>query len=565
MRFATIHAMRTLLVLLSLLLIACPSRRTFGEDDDDSAGDDDDTTGDDDDSAGDDDDSTGDDDDATGDDDDSASVDADGDGYPASTDCDETNDAVHPGATEICGNLVDDDCSGDAPSCRWSGTVGLNTAFLRLDGVADDRLGLDGVVADVTGDGTVDLVLPASRTGTGDLGSVFVLSTPLIPGIASVDSRAVSRIDGALPGEQLGGGLLVADLDDDGTNDILAGAPTTDFAGLDAGALYTFFGPVAPGVTTASTANLVIDGDTMDGQLGWGFMRPCDLNGDGVQDLVQRAFRANPLGRSLAGTVYVWYGPLLATDSLASADAQIFGAASEDRLGNVMSCDGDLDGDGDDDLAIAAQGAEPGGAVYVFYDDPSGLIDLATTAADATIVTATADDLLGQDVRIVEDTDGDGADDLMVGARTADLGSEDSGGAWLVTGAPTGTVDVADLAVSFAGIGLDERAGQAVNTIGDLDGDGHVDFLIGARRSDYAGTNSGATYVVYGPVTGAVDLADADAVIVGDSPTSGSSSFIQPVADITGDGRPDLLIGAYLADHTGEDAGSVYVLEVPTY
>ena len=76
---------------------------------------------------------------------------------------------------------------------------------------------------------------------------------------ADDDDDASSRVDGSLQGEQLGGGLFIADLDDDGALDLALGAPGADFAGVDSGALYIFFGAPPAGPTTTSSAVLGIE------------------------------------------------------------------------------------------------------------------------------------------------------------------------------------------------------------------------------------------------------------------------------------------------------------------
>ena len=106
---------------------------------------------------------------------------------------------------------------------------------------------------------------------------------------------------------------------------------------------------------------------------------------------------------------------------------------------------------------------------------------------------------------------------------------------------------------------MGERAGYSV-AITDLDRDGFADLVIGADKADISDVNSGVTYVVYGPVTGAFGLGAADAQILGVGSGDQAGESVSAVGDLDGDGYPDLGIGAWHADEGGDDAGAVYLL-----
>ena len=153
-----------------------------------------------------------------------------------------------------------------------------------------------------------------------------------------------------------------------------------------------------------------------------------DVDHDGIDDLVIGAVTASPKGRSDAGASYVVLGAvdLAGTVDLADpvngADLIIRGAGIDDDSGWSVSGAGDVNGDGIDDLLIGAPGASDGvGAGYVVFGTDRGLpptIDLATDA-DVTILGTTTNDKFGRVVSGAGDVDGDGIDDLLIGAPFA--------------------------------------------------------------------------------------------------------------------------------------------------
>ncbi len=366
-----------------------------------------------------------------------------------------------------------------------SGTMDLALADAMLVGEEpDDEAGLALADAgDVDGDGRDDVIVGARYNG--DAGAAYVVLGPVS------GTRDLSMADAKLVGEggsfQAGRDVSGAgDVDGDGHDDVLVGSHFS--TGGTRNTAYLVLGPVT-GSFDLGLADAKLEAEPA---LAYGITvsEAGDVTGDGHDDLLIGSYW-DPEAGDYAGAAYVVAGPVVGTLDLALADAKLLAEASGDRAGASVASAGDVDGDGNDDLVVGAPENEEGGfhagAAYLVLGPVAGTRDLAF--ADAKLVGSRADDL-GDDVAGAGDVDGDGHDDLLVGASgTSSGGRSGAGAAYLVLGPVTGTLGRLQSDVRFVGATGGEAAGQ-VAAAGDVDADGRTDLLIGAYRTSTA-------YVIY--------------------------------------------------------------------
>jgi len=496
--------------------------------------------------------------DADGDTDTDVPVDGDGDGWTADEDCDDGDASINPGAKEVCGDAVDNDCDGDSLGCATiSGDLALSSADAVFAG--EDTLNYAGAsvssAGDVDGDGFNDLLIGANGNdegGTG-AGAVYLVRGP-VAGDLDLASAHAKLIGGesANVGDSVSG---AGDVDGDGLDDLLLGAPAVG----DAGTAYLVLGPVTGDMSLGGADATLVGEDSSDGA-GYSVSGVGDVDGDGLDDLLIGA-SANDAGGSSAGAAYLVLGPVTGQVELGSADAKLIGEAEEDWAGLAVAGAGDVDGDGHDDLLVGARNNDTGwsdsGTAYLVLGPVTGELDLGS--ADARLTGEDSGDHAGQSVSGAGDVNGDGYEDVLVGSMGNGEGGIEAGAAYVVLGPVTGDLDLGSAQAKLMGESAADTAGSSLSGAGDIDGDGFDDLLVGASNVDTGGQNSGATYLLLGPVTGTYDLSSAEAKIICELDSCNSGQAVSGVGDMNNDGLDDVLVGVHKHDAGGSTSGAAFL------
>jgi hypothetical protein len=354
------------------------------------------------------------------------------------------------------------------------------------------------------------------------------------------------------------------DVDADGYDDVIIGAPAFGNIFSPTGAAYLVLGPVT-GSFDLSLADAIFvpaaDGDVHN--TGGSVSSAGDLDGDGLPDLLVGAsgtLTPEDEAGCCSGAAYVMSGTRRGSQDIESADAWMVGEAGS-VLGNSVAGLGDVDGDGLDDLLIAAATAQNNGynsgASYVLFGPVDGELDPSDAAA--TLVGESESDYAGNFTAAAGDVDADGLRDILIGAFRVDDAGDRAGAAYLVQGGVTGTLSLSDADAKLVGEAELDEAGVSVAGAGDVDADGHDDLLVGAWGNDDGGPFTGAAYLVRGPVTGSLDLGRADLTFVG-ARRDAAGVAVSSAGDLDGDGRADVLVGASTHSVDGVAAGAAYVL-----
>lgn len=396
---------------------------------------------------------------------------------------------------------------------------------------------------DVNGDGYADMIVGAWARDTGELAGGDKGAAYVFYGGPGANEAPDLVLQGAFMADNFGTSVASAgDMNGDGFGDLIVGAwrAGTETGAARTGRAYVFFG--GPGVD--AVADLVLIGAASDDRFGISVSSAGDVNADGFSDVIVGAPN-NDAGGTSAGRAYIYFG---GTFPDATAD-RILGGLEGDAFGYSVSSAGDLNADGFADVAAGAYADGGTGRAYVFYGGPA-----LDGAPDRVFVGVGEDDHFGQSVASVGDVNGDGDDDLIVGAVLNDAGGTDAGRAYLFYGGAD-VDEVPDL--TFTGATAGDNFGISLAPAGDMNADGFGDLIIGSWTNDANGNNAGRAYIYFlGPAGDAV----ADITLTGEAPGDRFGISVAGAGDVNADGAADALVGAYFNDFAGLDVGRAYLL-----
>jgi len=467
--------------------------------------------------------------------------------------------------------------------------AGTSLGFAIWGAMPNDQSGYSvGKAGDVNKDGIDDVIIgawqadpPTSRNNAGMAYVVFGRSyTSGAASYANVDLLSVNAgnsplgfpIRGAAAGDNAGYSVSGAgDVNNDGVADVIIGAWTADAlvggtTRTAAGMAYVVFGrdyqsgaaasyamvDLAPIRTTGSTVGFAIWGGAGADNCGSSVSNAGDINDDGTTDVIVGAYSADAfvgVARPNSGIAYVIFGRTAAVAGIPGYYANIdllpisttgsglgfaiLGFEDFDTLGSGVSGGRDLNGDTIDDVIVGAfqANSDPdrldSGVSYVVFgrSNTNTNVDLASIASVGStlgfaILGAEINDFSGISVSAVGDMNGDGVNDIVIGgygvnayAGTSTPERYDSGSSYVVygrlrsRGASSYTnIDLADFATSSShgyrifGASTNDKNGYSVGAAGDVNKDGLADVVVGSYSSSSLGTNTGASYVIFGAV-----------------------------------------------------------------
>ena len=403
---------------------------------------------------------------------------------------------------------------------------------------------------DVDGDGYGDLVVGAHHwmEGGSIRGKVFVYA-----GGADGPLPDPWQTDMQIPSNAtFGSAVAVADVHGDGYDDVVVAAQAWGADASTEGRVFLYEG--GPAGLPDEPAWWVDPTDQQTGYFGSGLSLG-DVDADGYADILigAKGFTGE---ESREGAAYLYPG-----SADGPPDEPTWMVHPTDQFsatfGNAVASGGDLDGDGYDEVVVAAQvfdaELQSEGRIYLYTGGPDGPPAAASQTLDPTDIYAA---FFGSALDITGDVNGDGFDDLLVGADNLDAEADSEGRAYLFLGSSAGvdpnpvwSADPTDLeGASF---------GEAV-ALADFDGDGYCDVIVGASWVDDEAQNEGRAYLYSGGPGGPAqqpcalcDPTDVEASRFGIS-TAG-------VGDINGDGGADVAIGAYRWGTDVEAEGRVFL------
>ena len=334
------------------------------------------------------------------------------------------------------------------------------------------------------------------------------------------------------------------DVDGDGYSDVLVSSPMTTGVEPDSGWVFLFRGRRTG---LPYVADWSANGEQPLDLFGHAVSGAGDVNGDGYSDVIVGASQFSPPGLVKAGRAYVYHGSPAGLSSI--PDWVVTGDVQLSYVGTSVSTAGDVNGDGYSDVLVGASGA----GANLYLGSPEGLSVSPAWHSDGPDGAAR----FGDCVSTAGDVNGDGYSDVIIGAPAVGHTPAAPGQAFVYLGSITGLADAPAWTGSLGQ--PNDWYGDVVSTAGDVNGDGFDDIVVGAELYEETGypTNSGAVVVYLGSASGIEE--SIHWIAWGSQDNGNTGSAAGTAGDVNGDGYSDIAFGSFETDLPVENSGSASV------
>jgi hypothetical protein len=296
------------------------------------------------------------------------------------------------------------------------------------------------------------------------------------------------------------------------------------------------------------------DGNQDSAHFGYSVASAGDVNGDGYDDVIVGAYLYDN-GQTDEGRAFVYHGSAAGLSNTPDWTAESNQTSAS--FGYSVASAGDVNGDGYDDVVVGApyydNGQTSEGRAFVYHGSPAGLSPTPDWIAESDQDFA----LFGVSVASAGDVNGDGYDDVIVGAYIYDNGQDDEGRAFAYQGSAGGLSTTPDWTAESDQ--ANAYFGTSVGSAGDVNGDGYDDVIVGAYSFENGQTNEGRAFVYYGSAAGLNTTSNWTA-----ESDQGSASFgisVGSAGDVNGDGYADVMVGAHGYGNGQDYEGRAFVYD----